>query len=94
MNREINITKKARIQAKALGFTEDIEKKLKRLVKFSAPYTHEYGNRRFKTYVLWIEKDELKQIVEINKIQEDKRLCPDCRNDGLFCLTCNSTGYI
>ena len=104
MGHKVKISSYALEKAKEFGFSGNVQKSLKNLVKFSAPYTHQLGNRRNREYILLIESDILKDINLIDdkkqrrrlKFGKKKRVCPDCNNDGDyggFCLSCNSTGY-
>lgn len=52
--REFQVSDEAKAKAQALGMTGDIQDRLQRMGKRSAPHTHPRGNRRFDHYVLKI----------------------------------------
>ena len=96
---DIVLSSKAISQAKNLGMTNRTEKTLRKLVRMSVPYTHMKGNRRNKNFIINVEGKVVTGIFSLH--EKTKRLkikgkiiCPDCNNDGEFCLTCNSTGFI
>lgn len=69
-----------------LGIT--CEGQLKRMVGLCAPTTHPLGNRRYDEYIFLINKDKVEDI-NLDKIPKDE-VCPDCNDDGDFCLTCGA----
>ncbi len=96
---EIRVSKDILKQAALYGLKTDTYKTLIEMVKFSAPFTHHRGNRRYENFVFDVRDNELKEIYLMTGKDDPvynsrKALCPDCGGDGDWCLTCNSTGYI
>jgi hypothetical protein len=54
------------IQARRLGLIGNVEKRVARMAKFAAPFTHPEGNRRFESFILRIEKGVVKSIRKLN----------------------------
>jgi hypothetical protein len=52
-------------QAHKLGLFGNVEKRIARMARHSAPFTHQAGNRRFEGYVLRIEQGT---VVSIQKL--------------------------
>ena len=52
-------------QAQKLGLFGNVEKRLARMARLSAPFTHQAGNRRFESYVLRVQDG---QGVSIKKL--------------------------
>jgi len=52
-------------QAQKLGLFGNVEKRLARMARLSAPFTHQAGNRRFESYVLRVQDG---QVVSIKKL--------------------------
>lgn len=76
------------IKDKALKLGVTSEAQLNHMVKLCAPATHDLGNRRYDNYIFLIEDKEVKDINLYLDIEEE--VCPDCKNDGDFCLTCGA----
>lgn len=49
-------------QAQQLGLFGNVEKRIARMARRSAPFTHEAGNRRFEGFILRIEKGVVTSI--------------------------------
>jgi hypothetical protein len=60
--RTYTVSPQAYAQAKALGWGGDVNRRLIRMARRAAPVTHEYGNRRFDDFVLWIEDRHIKAV--------------------------------
>ena len=73
------------VKARDLGVLT--KKELANMVKMSAPATHPQGNRRYEDYIFKIQSNAVEDINNDGAgILPD--ICPDCENDGGFCLTC------
>jgi hypothetical protein len=51
--------------ARLIGLSGDVEKRLLRMVRRSAPLTHELGNRRFDDFVLFVQD---KVVLDVNRL--------------------------
>ena len=49
-------------QARMIGLCGDVDKRLIRMAKRSAPLTHPEGNRRFDDFVLFVQNKVVKYI--------------------------------
>lgn len=74
-------------KAKDLGIVS--EKELINMAEMSAPVTHHLGNRRYDDFIFLIQDGSVKDI-NIDKPQKKNNICPDCNDDGDFCLTCGN----
>ena len=60
-----SVTPDAVTEGRYLGLSGDVEKRLSRMARRSAPITHEEGNRRFDDFVLRVEARE---VVSVSRI--------------------------
>ena len=104
---EYRISDEAVEEAAGFGMSGDVRDKLEKMAKYSAPYTHEKGNRRFTKYVLQVVDDEVVGVYRENDLGSSARrsypaseaktveiTCPDCEGDGGMCMTCDSQGKV
>ena len=89
MGRRLIISDKVKIKAAELGIKGNIEKTLRTLVKEAEPIEHLYGNFKNKNFIFFVDGQEIKAISSINGSSKSGN-CPDCGDDGYFCLTCNT----
>lgn len=61
----IGITAQALAQAAAMGFGPHADKRIARMARRAAPFSHAQGNRRFEDWVLRIEQGAVVSIVKI-----------------------------
>ena len=80
----MQIKKETLRKAIKLGIGED---ELSTMVDLCAPTTHHLGNRRYDNYIFLIEDNIVK---DINKQGVKEEVCPDCDDDGDYCLTCRT----
>lgn len=52
-------------KARRYGVYGNTEARLSRMAFRSAPVTSEYGNRRFQSYVLLVENEDIKDVTRI-----------------------------
>jgi len=63
--REVTISPAAKRAARLIGICGNIEARLRRMARRSAPVTHEFGNRRFQEFVLEIDRGV---ILAVNRL--------------------------
>lgn len=77
--REYSVTERAVSRAASLGLAGDVAQELARMARFSAPFTHPGGNRRYEGWWLKIEKD---QVVAVGLIEPGPREWIDAMDDA------------
>ena len=60
--RTYKATPQAVSQARWYGVYGDTAKRIARMARRAAPFTHDLGNRRFDQFVLEVEQDEVRSI--------------------------------
>jgi hypothetical protein len=60
------VSEQAVKQAREIGLCGEVEKRLARMAKRSAPLTHEEGNRRFGDFVLMVSSD--RKVLAVNRL--------------------------
>ena len=63
--RNVVISEAAKASARAAGIFGDVSKRLARMARRSAPFTGEYGNRRFNDFVMFIDDGVLIDVVRL-----------------------------
>ncbi len=63
--REVTIAPAAKRAARLVGICGNIEARLRRMARRSAPVTHDAGNRRFREFVLSIDRGV---ILDVNRM--------------------------
>jgi hypothetical protein len=53
-------------QARQLGLIGNVEKRVKRMARHSAPITHKEGNRRYESFILRIDKGVVRSICKFD----------------------------
>lgn len=93
-------------QGEAMGLFGDVAGYLSRLARLSAPYRHARANYRYEGFLFDIRDGEVaavyKDVGETDEavpaqeaIDETATVgCPDCDNDGGWCVTCGGTGHV
>ena len=80
--------------ARDLGI-EDPETMIPQMIEFSAPCTHALGNRRYEDYVFKFVDGNVTHICLFDSEDVEEKVedgvCPDCHDDGNFCLTCGTS---
>ena len=66
--REYKVTPQAIEQGRACGLFGDTAKRLSRMARRSAPFTHECGNRRFNEFVLLITDDQVEGVALLEAV--------------------------
>lgn len=74
-------------KAKNLGIIS--EEELINMIEMSAPTTHHLGTRRYNDFIFLIQDGSVKDINK-DKVQKKNNICPDCNDDGDYCLTCGA----
>ncbi len=64
--RPVTISAAARASARAAGVFGDVEKRLTRMARRSAPFTSACGNRRFNDFVLHVEDGVVLSVVRMD----------------------------
>lgn len=60
--REYEIDPIVFVQARQIGLIGNLQQRLQRMARRSAPFTHKEGNRRFESYIMRIEKGVVRSI--------------------------------
>lgn len=63
--RQFTVSDRAFAKGEALGIDGDVEARIARMARRSAPYTHPDGNRRFEGFLLTVDGDT---VVDIERI--------------------------
>lgn len=66
--RRFDVAPEAVAEAQKLGLFGNVEKRLARMARNSAPFTHQAGNRRFESYVLRIEGGRVISIKQLDLV--------------------------
>jgi|HigsolmetaAR206D_1030411.scaffolds.fasta_scaffold02265_10 hypothetical protein len=66
--RQYEVTEQAIRQAKAAGLCGDVEKRIARMARRAAPFTHEYGNWRFEDFVLFIKDGKVLDVTRLDMV--------------------------
>mgnify|MGYP001482880860 CR=1 FL=1 len=64
--RDYEITDEAVRKARLIGIGGDVRKRLARMAKRAAPYTSEFGNKRFENFVLRIVDGRLVDVTRLD----------------------------
>lgn len=59
------VTPAAQAEGRMIGIAGDVEKRIGRMAKRAAPFTHPAGNRRFHDFILRIEADQVLGIARL-----------------------------
>jgi hypothetical protein len=65
--RDVTISLAAKRAARLAGIFGNVEARLSRMARRSAPVTHPCGNRRFQEFILEIEKGVVKGVVRMDE---------------------------
>jgi hypothetical protein len=60
--RDVEIDPIVIVQARQVGLIGNVERRVRRMAKYSAPITHQEGNRRYESFILRIEKGVVKSL--------------------------------
>lgn len=66
--RQFAVTQEAVAKGRQAGLCGDVEKRISRMARWSAPFTHSRGNRRFQEFVLAIVAGT---VVDITRLDTD-----------------------
>jgi len=64
--REVTVSLAAKRAARHAGIFGNVEARLSRMARRSAPVTHEAGNRRFQEFILDIDRGEIKGVIRMD----------------------------
>jgi hypothetical protein len=74
----IEISPKALEDAASVGLQGDLQTKVRNLLRFSVPFSHPQGNRRFKEVMLLVKDNVLQSIAPI--AEDPKKIALDEKN--------------
>lgn len=72
--REYDVHPEAIRQAQRVGLSGNVEQEVARMARYSAPFTHPAGNRRYYEFVMRIENEAVVSIAKLDDGVEAKRV--------------------
>lgn len=63
--RKYEPTRGAVQDARALGMGGDVAARIRRMARRSAPVTHEFANRRFEDFLMWVEDGRVLSVFKM-----------------------------
>jgi len=88
---KVVVTENARVQARSLGVAGNVDARIKKMVRRSAPCTHDCGNWRYENFVFDVEDGEVLSVVGAAGGHAPRKRKPKIYSGASNCSWCGGT---